>query len=338
VGWRTAREMTLLKVTSMRNMFRTLFFSLALLAMGSTAGAQQVPLPPLIRIIVPFAAGASTDVAARAVASELAKRVGSNVIVENLAGASTFIGAAAVAKGPKDGSILLMTSSSTFTAAATKRTVPIDVNADLLPVALLSEGPLIIAASAQNDIRTPADLVAAARAKPDVITHGTGGIGTLAHIAAEMINDSANIQLKHIPYKGASLAIGDFVAGRIDLMIGVYTTIAPQVKAGRARLVAVTTLQPHPAFPGVPPMASAAPGFSVDIWVGFFVPPGTPPALVQRLNRELNEVAKSKAVREVIEPDGSAPRSLSADEFGSLVRDSYAAWKKLATAKNMVVD
>ena len=322
----------------MRNMFRTCLSGFALLALASATVAQQAPLPPLIKIVVPFAAGASTDVAARAVANELSKRVGSNVIVENQAGASTFIGAAAVAKGPKDGSVLLMTSSSTFTAAATKRTVPMDVNTDLLPVALLSEGPLIIGASAQNDIKTPADLVAAARAKPDLITHGTGGIGTLAHIAAEMINDAANIQLKHIPYKGASLAVNDFVAGRIDLMIGVYTTIAPQVKAGRARLVAVTTPQPHPAFPGVPTMASAAPGFSVDIWVGFFAPPGTPPALVQRLNRELNEVARSKVVREVIEPDGSLPRALSPEEFGSRVRASYATWKKLAAAKNIVVE
>jgi tripartite-type tricarboxylate transporter receptor subunit TctC len=317
----------------------TLAARLAALALAALpAMAQQAPLPSLIKIVVPFAAGASTDVAARAVASELAKRTGSNVLVENQAGASTYIGAANVAKAPKDGSVLLMTSSSTFTAAATKRSVPMDVNTELLPVALLSEGPLIIGASIQSDIKTPAELVAAARAKPDIITHGTGGIGTLSHIVAEMINDSAKIQLKHIPYKGASLAVSDFVAGRIDLMIGVYTTIAPQVKAGRARLIAVTTPQPHPAFPGVPTMASVVPGFSADIWVGFFAPVGTPPGVVERLNRELNEVANSKAVREVIEPDGSVPRAVSPEVFGARVRASYAAWKKLAVEKNIVVD
>jgi tripartite-type tricarboxylate transporter receptor subunit TctC len=304
----------------------------------TAAWSQQAPLPPLIKIIVPFAAGASTDAAARAVATELSKRLGSTVVVENQPGASTYIGAATVAKAPKDGSVLLMTSASTFSAAATKRTVPMDVNTELLPVALLSEGQLIIAASAQNEIKTPADLVAAARAKPDEITHGTGGIGTLSHVAAEMINDAARIQLKHIPYKGAALAVPDFVAGRIDLMIGVYTTIAPQVKAGRARLVAVTTPRPHPAFPGVAPMASAAPGLSIDIWVGFFAPAGTPPAVVQRLNRELAEVAKSRAVLDVIEPDGSTPGSQSPEEFAARVRGSYAAWKKIAADKNIVVE
>jgi tripartite-type tricarboxylate transporter receptor subunit TctC len=312
--------------------------ALAITVAATPAAAQQTPLPPQIKIIVPFAAGASTDAAARAVASELGKRTGSNVIVENQPGASTFIGAGAAVKGAKDGSVLLMTSTSTVTAQATKKLVPVDITTELVPVAQLTEGPLIVASSAENNIKTPADLVAAARAKPDEITHGTGGIGTLAHVAAEMINDAAKIQLKHIPYKGASLAVNDFVAGRIDLMIGVYTTVAPQVKAGRVRLVGVTTPQPHPAFPGVPTMASAIPGLSIDIWVGFFAPLGTPPAVVQRLNRELNEVAKSKAVADVVSLDGSTPVPLTPDQFGARVRTSYGAWKKLAADKNIYVE
>ena len=153
-----------------------------------------------------------------------------------------------------------------------------------------------------------------------------------------MINDTAKIQLKHVPYKGASLAVSDFVAGRIDLMIGVYTTVAPQVKAGRARLVAVTSPQPHPAFPGVPAMASAAPGLSIDIWVGLFAPLGTPAPVVQRLNRELNEVAKTRAVLDVIEADGSSPRALTPSDFGAKVRGSFATWKKLAVDKHIEVD
>ncbi len=234
--------------------------------------------------------------------------------------------------------MLLMTSTSTITAAATKQSVPVDLTTEMLPVSQLSAGPLIVAASAVSNIKTPAELVAAARAKPDQITHGTGGIGTLAHVAAEMINDTAKISLKHVPYKGAALAVPDFVAGRIDLLVGVYTTIAPQVKAGRAHLVAVTSAQPQAAFPGVPTMASVAPGLNIDIWVGFFAPLGTPAAIVQRLNAELNEVAKTKAVRDVIEPDGSVPQAVTPEAFGARVKTDYAAWKKLALAKNIVVD
>ena len=320
-------------------MSKILKAALALAALlAISAKAQQLQLPPLIKIIVPFAAGASTDAAARAVAAELAKRTGGNVIVDNQPGASTFIGVAAAAKAPKDGSVLLMTSTSTITAAATKQTVPVDISTEMLPVSQLSAGPLIVAASAMSNIRTPAELVAAARAKPDQITHGTGGVGTLAHVAAEMINDTAKITLKHIPYKGAALAVPDFVAGRIDLLVGVYTTIGPQVKAGRAHIIGVTTAQPQAAFPGVPIMASVAPGLNIDIWVGFFAPLGTPAAIVHRLNAELNEVAKTKAVRDVIEPDGSVPQAITPEAFGARVKTDYAAWKKLASAKNIVVD
>jgi tripartite-type tricarboxylate transporter receptor subunit TctC len=320
----------------MSKMFRLAAMFMVTLAVD--ASAQQVPLPPLIKIIVPFAAGASTDAAARAVATELSKRTGSNVIVDNQPGASTFLGVAAAAKAPKDGSVLLMTSSSTITAAATKPTVPIDITTEMLPVAQLSSGPLIIAASIQSNIKTPEDLVTAARARPDQITHGTGGIGTLAHVAAEMINQAGKISLMHVPYKGAALAVPDLIAGRIDLMIGVYTTVAPHVKSGRARLVAVTTPQPQAAFPGIPTMASVVPGLSIDIWVGFFAPLGTPPAVIRRLNAELNEVAKTKAVLDVIEPDGSVRQAITAEEFGARVASGYLAWRKLASEKKIVAD
>lgn len=312
--------------------------ALALIAGASTAMAQQTALPSTIRMIVPFAPGATTDLMARAAATELAKRLGNTVVVENQPGASTFIGVGTAARAPKDGSVLLMTSVSTFTAAATKRTMTVDVLKDIVPVSLLSESPIAVAASLPSGIKTPNELIAAARAKPDIITHGTAGIGTLGHIAAEMFNDGAKVHLKHIPYKGASLAIGDFVAGRVDLMFGTYSTTAPQIKAGKARLVGITSAEPHPVFPGVPTIASVIPGYSVTVWGGFFVPEGTPTAIILRLNRELNEVAKSNAVLEILEPDAGSPKALTPEEFAVYVRDSYAGWKSFVTAKNILLD
>jgi tripartite-type tricarboxylate transporter receptor subunit TctC len=322
---------------TMLKMIAALCAGLTLLV--SPAMAQQVvPWPPLIKIVAPFAAGSTADATARAVASGLAKRVGSTVIVENQPGASTFIGTAAVVKGPKDGSVMLLTSTSTFAAAATKRTVPVDVATDLIPVAMLSAGPLTVAASAASNIKTPADLVAAARAKPNGITYGTGGVGSNSHIAAELLNDAAHIQLMHVPYKSGSLVVPDLAAGRIDLTIGTYATVASQVKTGKVRLVAVTTAQPDPAFPGVPTMASAAPGFSIDNWVGIFVAAGTPPAVIKRLNHELNEIAKSGEMRQVMELDGFVPSALSPEEFGSRVRDTYAGFKKIAAVKSIEME
>lgn len=310
-------------------------FACALTLLVSPAVAQQPQRPSLIKVLVPFAAGSTADATARAVANELQKRVGTSVIVENMPGAATFIGAAALVKGPKDGSVLFLTSTTTFAAAATRRNVPVDVLTDLVPVAMLSAGPLTVAASADSNIKTPAELVAAARAKPNAVTHGTGGVGTNSHIAAELLSEAAQIQLMHVPYKSGSQVVPDLTAGRIDLTIGTYATVAAQVKTGRVRLVAVTSAQPHPAFPGVPTMASVAPGFSIDNWVGIFVAPGTPPQVVKRLNEDLNEIAKSGEMRKVTELDGFVPVALTPEEFASRVRDTYAGFKNIAASRKI---
>ena len=307
-------------------------------AAQAQAQAQQVQIPPLVRIVVPFAPGASTDVIARLVAHQLGPRLGTNVIVENRAGGSGMIGGNFVAKGPKDGSTLLFTSVSMVSTAATTRNAPFDVTTDLVPIAMPGAGPLVIAVSTKTDIKTPADLVAAARAKPDQITHGTGGVGTIAHLAAELLNDAAKIQLKHIPYKGASLAVTDTAGGIIDMMIAVNTTFASQINAGRMRPIAVTSAQPSPAFPGLPPMATVAPGYTVDLWTALFAPAGTPPALIQRINREVNEIAKSKEMVELMKADGATPLSVTPEEATKRVREAYATWKRLAAAKNIVLE
>lgn len=313
--------------------------SVSLLALTVPASrAQQTPLPPLVRVVVPAAAGASTDIMARAIAPQLAARLGTTVIVDNRAGASGMLGAAAVAKAPKDGSSLLFFSVSLISAAATTRHPSVDVLTELLPVAAVAENPLVFAVSTKTDIKTPSDLVAAARAKPDQVTHGTAGVGTIAHVAAELFNNAAKVQLKHVPYRGAAPAVVDLVSGTIDVMVASNATFASQVKAGRARLIGVASRQPSPAFPGLPTMNTAAPGYESGLWTGFWVPAGTPPAIVQRLNREIVEIARSKELGELLQADGGVPLALTPEEFGARVRSDYAAFKKLATDKNIVVE
>lgn len=291
-----------------------------------------------VRMVVPFAAGASTDVIARSVAHQLGPRLGTTVVVENRPGGSGMIGASAVARAPSDGSTLLFVSVSMLSAAATMKAAPIDVLHDLVPVSILAEGPLVIAVSSKSDIKTPADLIAAARAKPNELTHGSGGVGTIAHLAGELLNETAKIQIRHIPYKGASPAVTDMIGGRIDAMFAVKTTFASQVDAGRARLIAVTSLQPSPAFPGLPTVASIVPGYEVNLWTAVFAPAGTPAALVQRLNHEINEIAKSKQIRELMQSDGALPLALTPAEALARVESSYSTWKKLAVAKKIVLE
>ena len=321
----------------MLNSFRALISIVAVL-FAASATAQQPAMPPLIKVIVPFSPGASTDVIARTLATQLGAKLGTTVIVENRPGASGFIGASAVAKGPRDGSVLLFTSVSMISAATTNKNVPIDVLKDLVPIAIPGEGPLVFAVPATSPINTPADLLAAARAKPDVLTHGTGGVGTIAHMAVELLNEEAHIQIRHIPYKGASLAVTDMLGGTIDMMIAVKSTFGGHVNAGKFKLVAVTSLLPSPAFPGVPTIASVVPGYEVTLFTTLYAPAGTPAPVVQRINQAVNEISKSKEMTELMLSDGALPLTVTPEQAAKKVRDAYATWKKLAVAKNIVTE
>ncbi|HWI82810.1 tripartite tricarboxylate transporter substrate binding protein [Ramlibacter sp.] len=305
------------------------------------AGAQpdaEPKVPTVIKIVVPFSPGASNDAIARAVAPPLAKRLGTTVIVDNKPGAAGVIGADAVAKGPRDGSVLLLTSSTFLTAAATQPRLPYDPVAAFAPVAMVGQGPLLLAVSAQTGIRTPAELVAAARAKPGTLTYGTSGMGSIAHMATEMFSDSAKVQLRHVPYKGAANALMDMAAGQIDVMISNYSSLASQIKSGRVRPLAVTSRQATPAFPDLPPLGSVAPGFAADIWVSVLAPAGTPAPLVQRLNRELNAIAATPELRALLEADGAVPAALSPAELAQRIKEDLAVWKKVAAEKRIAVD
>ena len=310
----------------------------AVLAAAVPAAVAQVAMPRLIKIVVPFSPGASNDVIARAVAQQLSRRLDTTVIVENRPGAAGVIGADVVAKAPRDGSVLLLTSSSFLTAAATQPTVPYDVVGAFAPVAMLGEGPLVLAVSATTPYKTPADVLAAARAKPDELNYGSAGVGSIGHLATEILDVAADVRMRHVPYKGAANAVLDLASGQIQVMISSYSTLAPLVKAGKVRTVAVTSKSPHPAFPDLPTVAAVVPGYTVDIWVGVFAPAGTPPGIVVRLNRELNEIATSPELAPILEPDGTVPTALTPAVFAGRVKSELAQWKQIATDRKIVAE
>jgi len=298
----------------------------------------QDALPKLIRIVVPFATGGSNDIIARALGAPLAKRLDVSVIVENKPGAAGVIGADFVAKAPRDGSVLLLTSSSFLTAAATQSQLPYDPIAGFVPVAMVGRGPMLLVVSATTPYRSPADFVAAARARPGVLDYGTAGVGSIAHLTTELMDDDAKIQMTHVPYKGASLAAVDLASDRIHMMISNYSTVAPLIKAGKIKALAVTSNKPQAAFPDLPPLATVIPGFNVDIWVGVFAPAGTPAAIVYRLNREINAIAASSDMASVLEPDGTQPEAISATTFAGRVKDELKQWKQIATEHKIVAE
>ena len=309
----------------------------AVVGLTGLAHAQE-PAPKQIRIVVPFSAGASNDAIARAIAGPLAKRLDATVIVENRPGAAGVVGADAVAKSPRDGSVLLLTSSTFLTAAATNTRLPYDAMTGFAPVATVGQNPSLLAVSAMTPFRTVADLFAAARARPDEITYGSAGVGSIGHMVTEMMCAAARIQMRHVPYKGAALAAIDLAGGQIQVMKSSYGSLSAFLKTEKVRLIAVTSRQPHPAFPGVPPLIDTLPGFSSETWVGVFAPAGTPAGLVERLNREISEISLLPELRAILDPDGMLPLAMSPAAFATRLQQELAQWKQIAAARRIVAE
>jgi tripartite-type tricarboxylate transporter receptor subunit TctC len=306
--------------------------------LASPLAWAQEAIPKLIRIVVPFSAGASNDAIARAIAPLLAKRLDTNVLVENRPGAGSVIGSDAVAKGPKDGSMLLLTSSTFLTSAATTAKLPYDVNTSFVAIAGVGQNPSIFAVSASSPWKSMPELLAAARAKPDEITYGTAGVGSSAHMSTELLLADAKVQMRHVPYKGAANAAIDLAGGQIDTMMSSYGTLASFIKSGKVRVIATTGHKPHPSFPNVPLMSASVPGYEHEVWVGVFAPAGTPPRLVERLNREINEISKSPELKPLFEPDAISPMLMTQSQFSGYVRGELAQWKQIATARRIVAE
>jgi tripartite-type tricarboxylate transporter receptor subunit TctC len=316
---------------------RLALIGVALLGFPATVPAQDT-VPKMIRIVVPFSPGASNDAIARSIAGPLARRLDATVIVENRPGASGVIGADAVAKSPRDGSVILLTSSSFLTAAAILAKPPYDAVTSFAPVATVGQNPSLLAVSSSTSFRTPAELFAAARVKPGEIAYGTAGVGSIGHMVTERMNAAARVQMRHVPYKGAANAAIDLAGGQIQVMISSYGTLSSLLKTDRVRLIGVTSRQPHPAFPDVPPLIATLPGFSSETWVGVFAPAGTPLRLVERLNREISEISASPELKNILEPDGMLPLTMAPAAFAARIRQEFDQWRQIALDLKIVAE
>ncbi|WP_254593340.1 tripartite tricarboxylate transporter substrate-binding protein [Achromobacter aegrifaciens] len=310
----------------------TLFLAASLLA---GAAAAQTEVPKQVKIVVPFTAGASNDAIARAIAPQLAARFGNTVIVENRGGAAGAIGSEYVARSAKDGSVLLLTSSTFLTTAATQPHLPYDPLKQFAPVAMIGQGPLVIAASAQTPYTSLKQLLEAARSKPGALNYGSAGVGSLAHLATVMLDDAAGTEMTHVPYKGAANAASDLAGGLIHVMLSNYSTLAPVVQGKKVTLLATTAQSPSAAFPDLPPAAQALPGYSVQIWVGVFAPAGTPQPYIDKLNAALVDISASPEMKALLDLDGTVPSRMDSAEFGTRVREELALWQGIARKHNI---
>ena len=321
------------------NRHAALFVLLAgILPVGAPIAAAQEAAPKLVRIVVPFSPGASNDAIARTIAGPLAKRLDTSVIVENKPGASGIIGSDAVAKSPRDGSVLLLTSSTFLTAAATQARLPFDPINSFAAIGTVGQNPSLLAVSSATPFKSANDLLAAARAAPGNLTYGTAGVGSIGHLVTEMFSAAAKIRMRHVPYKGAAIAAIDLAGGQIQVMVSSFSTLSPFLKADKVRLLAITSAQPHPSFPDLPPLANTLPGFSSNTWVGVFAPAGTSPRFIERLNREINEISVLPEMKALLEPDGMLPLAISPAAFSARLQQELGQWKQVAESQKIVAE
>jgi tripartite-type tricarboxylate transporter receptor subunit TctC len=281
-------------------------------------------------MIVPFAAGASTDGVARLLASKLAVRLGQPVVVENRGGAGGSIGTDAVVKAAPDGYTLLFASSTVVTTAASGKKLPYDPVKDLTPIGETGSVPFLIVVPPAVSASSLSELISLARAKPGTFSYGTGGVATITHLGTEMFASAARVQLLHVPYKGVGEALPDLLSGRLQLLLPTMAVGLPQIRAGKVRGLAVTSLQRSPLAPEIPTAAeSGLPGFEVEAFWGVLGPVRLPAPIVKRLNDEINAVLAMPDVRESLAREGATARSSTPEAFGEKMKTELVRWTRL---------
>ena len=275
----------------------------------------------------------------RVVAQKLTEANKWTVVVDNRPGAGGNIGVDAAAKSAPDGYTLVMGQTSNLAINPTLyKDIPYDPVKDLVPVVLVGEGPIALAVRNDSPMKTLADLVAAAKAKPGAITMASPGSGTVAHLSGVRLMQVAKVQFEHIPYKGASAAIPDLLGGNVDFYVSSVPSVQAQAAAGRMRILAVTSKRRSPIFPDVPTVAETYPGFDAVTWFGILAPAKTPAPVVARLNAEINKALKDPNVRKSIEKEGGEVIGGTAQQFADVMKRDLAAWAVVVKASGAKVD
>ena len=324
------------KMRAVRAAFRTALLLGTVLAAIAPARAQTYPEQP-IRLIIPFTPGGGTDNLSRLVGNKLAEKNRWTMVMENKAGASGTIGIAEVLKAKPDGYTIVMGQADNLAVAPLlNKAVAYDPLKDLRPVAHVADVPIILLTSASKPYMTLADLVAAAKAKPGSITFASAGAGTVSHLVGELFGSTAGIDIRHVPYKGSAPALADLLGGHVDLMTSSISSAVGQIKAGKARGLAVSSGSRSSVLPDVPTVAeSGYPGFDVATWYGLYAPAGVPDSVVTTLNAEVAKVLPD--LREAINGQGGEIRSMSAAAFGDLLKSDIEKWRGVIKAGNITL-
>ncbi|HEX6704490.1 MAG TPA: tripartite tricarboxylate transporter substrate binding protein [Albitalea sp.] len=315
---------------------RTLLL-LTLATAATTAAAQDTWPSKPIRIVVPFAAGGTSDIIARTLGDKLQTALKQTVIVDNKAGAGGVIGADSVAKAPGDGhTILLGTIATHAINPALQPKMPYNAAKDFAPVILLGSISNVLLVGSEQPAKNVKDLIAAMKAKPGSFAFASAGQGTSQHLSGETFKLLAGVDITHVPYKGSAPAIQDVIGGQVPMSFETITVAMPHIQGGKVRALAVTSAKRSRALPDVPTLAEAGvPGFDVASWQAIYVPAGTPPAVVQRLNAEIEKIIAMPDVKAKMEGLGLEHQPNTPEQFAAFGRSELAKWAKVVKDGNV---
>jgi tripartite-type tricarboxylate transporter receptor subunit TctC len=314
-------------------MFVATFFTQAT-ANAATAG-QNFPVKPL-RMVVPFPAGASSDIVGRMLGEKLAEQMGQQVIADNRAGAGGNLGIGVTAKAPPDGYTMVIATASIAVSPSLYAKLDYDPVKDLAPVARLTSIPNVLLVHPSIPAKTLRQFINLARANPGKLNFGSGGAGTTNHLANELLKHLEKINIVHVPYKGVTQALISMTSGEVDEVVMPVSTALAFIRSGRARPLAVLTEKRIPTLPDVPTgIEAGVPGFTTPLWYGMFAPAGTPPDIISRLNRELTKALEARDLRERLTALGVDPWPGTPEQLRDLLRADIERYGQVARAAGL---
>ena len=310
----------------------------ALFSGASWAAADWAPSKP-VRMIVGFPPGGATDLVARQIAPKMSANLGRQVIVDNRPGANGVISNELIMRADPDGHTIGFGHIGTLVISPVIQKVPYDVQKDLAPVGLVVSLQNIIVVTPSLPAKTLKDYLALAKRKPGDMLYASSGSGSPGHLAAVLLESMTGVQMTHVPYKGGGPAIIDLIAGHVPSFFAVISTAVPQVRAGKIRAIAVTGAKRSEALPDVPTVNEAGvKGYAATNWYGMLAPAATPPAVIERLNRDINAALKAPDVVAYLKDNGIEPAPTSPAEFGSFIQAEQKKWTPIIKKSNIKVE
>lgn len=304
----------------------------AALALAASGFAQTYPAKP-VRVVIPFPPGGTLDAVGRMLGQKLADQLGQPFVIENKPGASGVIGGETVARAPADGYTLLFSASTHVTAPLTLKSVPYNVTQDFAPVALVAKAPLSVAINKNLPVTDIKSLIAYGKAHPGKMTFAVGSLGSAGHLSTELLKRAGGLDYLIVPYKGTAPAFQDLIGGQIDGFIDPILGSLQYHKGGMLRVVAVTSAQRVPSLPDVPTVAETIPGYEFYSWYGLWAPAKTPPALVQRLNAEVNKALAEMGPK--LKEQGLLSTPGSVEDFAQFQRSEIERAQKIVSEGNI---